>query len=112
LNAQELEKQKELSTKDYMHDPDNPPRPLLKRRTVGLEELTAAAAKQPASAPVPGRQNPAARRGLLLNETPQDKQQREEVQVVPFTEDRCIKRTAGICVMQCVGRQACAPTYL
>lgn len=89
-NAQEVEKQKELSTKDYMHDPDNPPRPLLKRRTVGLEELTAAAAKQPASAPVPGRQNAAARRGVLFNETPEDRQQREEVQVVPFTGNGCI----------------------
>lgn len=77
--------QKERSNQDYMHDPDNPPRPLLKRRTVGLQELTTpAAAAQPAGEH-PSRAGTGARAVSLANETPEQRDRREEVQVGHFS---------------------------
>ena len=71
--------QKELSHQDYLHDPNNLPRPLLKRRTVGLQELTAGAGQQPSQPS--SKTSEAARTVSLATETAEDKEAREEVQV-------------------------------
>ncbi|BDA42593.1 probable ATP-dependent helicase hrq1 [Coccomyxa sp. Obi] len=89
--------QKERSNQDYMHDPDNPPRPLLKRRTVGLQELTTPAAPaQPA-----GEHPSGAGRGAgvvsLATETPEQRDVREEVQArLPGKEWRERHGAAGV----------------
>lgn len=73
--------QKERSNQDYMHDPDNPPRPLLKRRTVGLHELTTPAAAARPAGEHPSRADRGARGVWLATETPDQRGAREEVQV-------------------------------
>ena len=73
--------QKERTNQDYMHDPDNPPRPLLKRRTVGLQELiTPAFSAQPAGEH-PNKAAKGARMFSPANETQEQMATREEVQV-------------------------------